>query len=347
MAEAGKGSKKEFPNGQLVLVTGGGGFLGQVVVTQLLKAGYRVRSFSRSDHPPIRKLGAETVLGDLADPKAVLKACKGCDIVFHTAAKADIWGKYQDFYSTNVTGTENIIAACKKNKVGRLVFTSSASVVFDAGDIEGGDEKLPYPETPRSNYCSTKAEAERLVLKANSKALRTVSLRPHLIWGPGDTQIIPRIIERARSGRLVIIGDGKNKVDITYIDNAARAHLNAAKALVENPKCSGRAYFISNGEPVNVWDFINRILKMSGIPQLKKSLPRGPAMFIAFINEIPYVVLPLKGQPRLNRFLVEELTTSHWFDISAAKKELGYEPTVTIEEGLTRLKASFKKGGKK
>jgi len=339
--------EKKTPKDQLALVTGGGGFLGKSVVTQLLEAGYRVRSFSRSDHPQIRKRGVEMVRGDLADPKAVEKACHGCDIVFHIAAKADVWGRYQDFYSTNVTGTENIIAACKKNKVGRLVYTSSASVVFDAGDIEGGNESLHYPQTPRSNYCATKAEAERMVLKANSKTLRTVSLRPHLIWGPADTQIIPRIIERARSGSLVIIGEGKNKVDITYIDNAARAHLDAAEALVNNPKCSGRAYFISNGEPVNAWDFINRILKSAGIPQVTKRIPQLPAMLIAFINEIPYLILPLKGQPRLNRFLVEELSTSHWFDISGAKKELGYEPRVTTEEGLNLLKVWMKKSGNK
>ena len=321
----------------LVLVTGGGGFLGQAIVGHLLESGFRVRNFSRGDHPAIRELGVEMMRGNIADPEAVSRACKGCDIVFHAAAKVDVWGRLRDFHSANVIGTRNVIAACKKNGVERLVFTSSASVVFASADIEGGNESLPYPKKPRSYYCATKAEAERMVLEANSGNLRTVALRPHILWGPRDTQILPRLIATARAGRLRIIGRGVNMLDITYIDNAARAHLDAAEALKKNPACSGKPYFISNGEPVNLWKFVNRLLEMTRLSPLEKHVSPGSARFIAYLNEIPYRLLPLKGQPTLNRFLVEELSTSHWFNISAARRELGYEPGVDIEEGLRRL----------
>jgi len=322
-----------------VLVTGGGGFLGGAIVDHLLREGFRVRSFARGDYPALRERGVRVIRGDLADAEAVLRACEGCGIVFHNAARAGVWGDFDSFYGPNVIGTRNVLAACAKTGVGRLVFTSSASVVFGDEDIEGGDEALPYPERPRSPYTATKAEAERMVLEADSPALRTISLRPHLIWGPGDTQIIPRILAQARAGRIVRVGDGRNVIDTTYIDNAARAHLLAAAALETNPTAGGRAYFISNGEPVNLWDFVNRILALAGIPPIRRSLPKGAAVFLGAVIEKVHLALKLPGEPRMTRFLAEELSTSHWFDISAARRDLGYEPLVSIEEGLRRLKA--------
>jgi nucleoside-diphosphate-sugar epimerase len=211
--------------------------------------------------------------------------------------------------------------------------------VFGGGDLEGGDESLPYPEHPESNYSGTKALAEQMVLKANSKKLRTVSVRPHLIWGPRDNHITPGIIEAGRTGRLPLISGGLKKVDTTYIDNCALAHLNAADALDSNPGCSGRAYFISNGEPRPLKDFLNWLLRAAGAPPIKRSIPKAVALAAATVMEVPYRVLPLKGEPRLNRFLVKEMSTAHWFHITAAKKELGYRPVVSIKEGQKRLKA--------
>lgn len=327
------------PGDAAVLVTGGGGFLGRALVTGLLAAGHRVRSFARGAYPELEAMGVEVMRGDLADEAAVRRACGGCRLVFHNAARAAVWGGAEAFRVPNVLGTRNVLRACREQGVERLVFTSTASVVFGRRDICGGDESLPYPERPASPYAATKAEAERMVLAADSPSLRTIALRPHLIWGPGDTQIVPRILAQARAGKLVRVGDGTNVVDITYIDNAAAAHLLAADALVTNPRASGRAYFISNGEPANLWDLIDRMLAVAGLPSVRRSVPRGVAVTLGALIEGVHAGLRLPGEPRLTRFLAEELATSHWFDIGAARRELGYAPAVSTDEGLRRLGA--------
>jgi len=264
-------------------------------------------------------------------------AFAGQEIIFHVGAKAGFWGPLKDYYDVNVEGTKNVISACRENHVSSLVFTSSASVVFDGSDIKGGDENLWYPVKALSHYTRTKAEAEKAVLEADSQDLRTLSLRPHLVWGPGDQHILPRVLQQARSGRLRIIGKGQNLVDTTYIDNAVDAHLCAAKALSVNPRSSGRAYFISNGEPVKLWQLLNHLLEASGLEPLKKTIPESSARFLAATLESIYKILPTTREPRITRFLVHELCASHWFDISAAKTELGYEPVVSIKEGLKRM----------
>jgi nucleoside-diphosphate-sugar epimerase len=325
--------------GLLVLVTGGGGFLGRAIVEQLLAAGYRVRSFARGAYPELQSLGVEVFRGDLTDAQAVRTACAGCAVVFHNAARAAVWGGRDAFYGPNVTGTQNVLDACRTEGVGRLVFTSTASVVFGRHDIRGADESLPYPERPASPYAATKAEAERLVLAADSPDLQTLSLRPHLIWGPGDTQIVPRIIAQARAGKVWRVGDGTNIVDTTYIDNAALAHLLAAEALERNPRASGRAYFVTNGEPVELWDLIDRILAAAGLPPVTRSISRPVAIVLGTLLERLHSGLGLSGEPRMTRFLAEELATSHWFDIGAAEHELGYRPVVPIADGLECLGA--------
>ena len=320
-----------------VLVTGGGGFLGRALVQHLLAAGHTVRSFARGAYPELEALGVEVQRGDLTDAAAVRRACAGCELVFHNAARAAVWGSYAAFHGPNVVGTRHVLDACRQEGVGRLVFTSTASVVFGRRDICGGDESLPYPARPASPYAATKAEAERLVLAADSPALRAVSLRPHLIWGPGDTQIVPRIIAQARAGKVMRVGDGTNVVDTTYIDNAAAAHLLAAAALLANPRASGRPYFISNGEPANLWALIDRILAAAGLPPVRRSVPAPVAVALGAVVEAAHEVFRRPGEPRLTRFLAEELSTSHWFDIGAARRELGYEPAVSLSEGLERL----------
>jgi nucleoside-diphosphate-sugar epimerase len=321
-----------------VLVTGGGGFLGNAVVRKLLDSGHDVWSFSRREHESVNKLGAGYIKGNIQDENDVVHALKGMEALVHTAAKVGYWGTFDEFHDANVKGTDNVIDACRKRGVRNLVFTSSPSVIFNGRDMEGDDESVPYPDKYDSSYSETKAIAERNVLKADSGELRTISLRPHLIWGPGDTHIIPGILQRAREGKMVRIGNGKNIADMVYVDNAADAHVLALRALEENPDATGRTYFITNGEPRNMWDFIGKILSLADLGPVKRSVPKGPAMMAAWFMENYYRLFRKGEEPNLSRFLVRELTTSHWYDISAARKELGYEPKVSMDEGLKRLK---------
>ena len=320
-----------------VLVTGGGGFLGGAVLRRLLEENFTVRSFSRGSYPHLAELGVETFRGDLGDTIAVMRACKGCETVFHVAAKAGLWGPYRDYYAANVEGTQNILNACRLHGIRKLVFTSSPSVVFDGTDMEGVDESVGYPRKYKAAYPETKAIAERAVLKANGDSLATIALRPHLIWGPNDTHLVPGIIGRGRTGSLKRIGSQKKLVDFTYIDDAAEAHILAAKHLFPGSPISGRAFFITQGEPILLWDFIDRVLSSAGLPKVTKRVPRRIAYTAGLILETLYRALPLQGEPRLTRFLVEELSTAHWFDISAARNELSYTPKTSMDEGFVRL----------
>jgi len=328
------------------LVTGGGGFIGSALVHELVKTGYNVTSFSRSDYPELREIGVAVKRGDLSDREAVLNSCEGIDIVFHVAAKAGYWGSYKDYYETNVRGTVNIINACREKKIKWLIFTSSASVIFGGTDIEGLDESLPYPSRPLSDYTATKALAEQYVLKANCSSLRTLALRPHIVLGPGDKHIIPRVLAQAREGKLLQIGDGNNKTDISYIDNVVSAHLCSAKAIMNNPEVSGKAYFISNGEPVVIWEYINTILKKAGLESINKSVPVRAAFIYAALTELFHIIFIIRKEPRLTRFLVHELSQSHWFNINSARKLLGYNPGISNMEGLKKLIEALPKPGR-
>ncbi len=322
-----------------VLVTGGGGFLGGAIVRQLAKRGDIVRSFSRSFYPELDSIGIEQFQGDISDKSAIENACRDVDIVFHVAAKFGVLGNYEDYYRTNVIGTQNVIDTCKMQNISRLVYTSSPNVIFDEADMEGVDESVPYPENFPAHYPKTKALAEQSVVTASSNKLRTIILRPHLIWGPRDNAL-PRILARAK--RLRIIGNGKNLIDTIYIDDAARAHLLAADKLDENPKLSGNIYFISQDKPVPLWDMINNILKAAGYPPVKRSVPKRIAWLIGAVFELIYKIFRISSEPYITRYSANILSTSHWFDISAAKRDLGYKPTVSIEEGLRRLETWLK-----
>lgn len=320
-----------------ILVTGGGGFLGGAIVRQLRTQNAQVRSLSRQHYPELAQIGVEQFQGSLSDPEVVGKAARGCDLVIHVAAKAGIWGPYHDYYQTNVVGTENILNACRQHGVPRLVYTSSPSVVFNGKDMEGVDESVPYPDHFEAHYPKTKAIAEQKVIAANDDSLATVSLRPHLIWGPGDNHLVPRIIAKGKAGQLRKIGQRDNLVDSIYIDNAADAHLQVAEELHPGSRVAGKVYFISQDEPISVWELINRILACGNAPPVRKSIPTGLACVLGTLCERIYGLLRLKSEPRMTRFLARELSTAHWFDISAAKRDFGFHPKVSITEGLNRL----------
>lgn len=323
------------------LVTGGGGFLGSAIVRRLVVRGDAVRSLSRQTYPLLCDLGVLQFAGDLSHSAAVEQAVAGCDVVFHVAAKPGIWGPYDDYHRVNVVGTENVLAACRKHGVRRLVYTSSPSVVFTRHNLEGVDESVPYAKRFLAAYPKTKAIAEKMVLTANGTDLATVALRPHLMWGPGDNHLIPSLIARARSGKLRRIGDGKNRVDAVYIDNAADAHLLAADRLAPASPVCGKAYFLAQGEPILLWDFLDRILAAAGMPPVRRSVPAALAYAAGAALEIAYRALRLPGEPHMTRFLARQLSTSHWFDLTAAKRDFGYVATVSIEEGLRRLRAAW------
>ncbi len=323
------------------LVTGGGGFLGSEIARQLLEKGVTVRSLQRSRSTQPGSQGAEIYGGDITDAEAVNQACRECDVVFHVAGRTGVWGRYRDYYRPNVIGTKNIINACLENGIEHLVYTSSPSAVFDGRDEDGIDESVPYPEHFLSHYCATKAEAERLVLTANGYRLSTVALRPHLIWGPGDPHLFPRVISRARIGKLKLIENHGRRVDTTYITNAAHAHLLAWGILQSSGACAGKAYFISNGEPKTMAELINRFLDLAGLPPVTRTVSPGLAYAAGIAMESAYKLLGIESEPFMTRFVAKQLAVAHWYDLSAAKNDLGYKPLVSIDEGMDRLQQAL------
>ncbi|HEX3896207.1 MAG TPA: NAD-dependent epimerase/dehydratase family protein [Rudaea sp.] len=320
-----------------VLVTGGGGFLGQAICKQLVAAGYTVCAFNRNRHPALDDLNVEQRIGDIGNLDSVVEAAKGVDAIVHSAGKVGAWGRLEDYYETNVRGTDNVLAACELHEIRKLVFTSSGTVVHSGGDLEGLNESAPYASHFSSPYAQTKALAEQRVLAANGKDLATVALRPHVIWGAGDPHFLPRILKQARSGRLRLIGKIAKKTDTTYIDNAALAHVLALQKLDIGAPIAGRKYFISQGEPITHEALINGWLRADGFPPETRRMPLGMAEFLGSAFETIYQTLRIQREPPLTRFVVEQLSTSHWFNIDAARNDLGYAPTVTIAEGMARL----------
>jgi nucleoside-diphosphate-sugar epimerase len=267
-----------------------------------------------------------------------MAAVQGCDAVIHTAAKAGDWGSRHSYYQPNVIGTENVLEACRARGVRRLVYTSTPSVVHGGGDVEGVDESEPYPDHFDAWYPETKAIAERRVLEANGPTLSTVALRPHLIWGPGDNHLTPKILDRGRRGRLRHIGKAPCLIDVVYIDNAVDAHVLALDRLGPDAACAGRAYFISQGKPVSTWQMIDDLLAAGGVAPVARRISPGLAVIAGTVIELVWRVLPMKGEPPMTRFLARQLSTAHWYDITAARRDLGYQPKVSIEEGLERLR---------
>ncbi|MDQ3268654.1 MAG: NAD-dependent epimerase/dehydratase family protein [Pseudomonadota bacterium] len=323
-----------------ILVTGGGGFLGQALCRGLVARGHEVVSFNRGRYDALDRLGVAQVQGDLASREAVIGAASGCAAIFHNAAKAGAWGAYEEYHRANVVGTDNVIAACLAHGIGRLVYTSTPSVTHRATHpVEGGTaDSVPYGEGFKAPYAATKKIAEQAVLAANGSTLAVVALRPRLIWGVGDNQLLPRLVERAKAGRMRLVGDGENLMDSTYIDNAAQAHLDAFEHLAPGSACAGRAYFISNGEPRSARETINGLLAAAGAPPVTRTVPFPLAYAAGALCEGLWNALPLRGEPPMTRFLAEQLATTHWYDMAPAKRDFGYVPAVSVDEGLARLR---------
>ncbi|MDP2645603.1 MAG: NAD-dependent epimerase/dehydratase family protein [Desulfobacterales bacterium] len=318
------------------LVTGGGGFLGRFIVRQLLARGDDVAIFSRGDYPELRKIGVRLISGDLGEPEPVRSACAGIHTVFHAAANTGMWGPWEAFNGPNVRGTQHVLDACLARGVDKLVYTSSPSVVFANASQENCDESLPYPASYESHYAKSKAMGEKLVLEANGNRLLTCSLRPHLVFGPGDPHLLVAVLARARTGRFIQVGDGKNKVDFSYVEDAARAHILAADALGHGSAVAGSAYFISQDEPVALYPWLRALFARLDIPPLKRRCSLRSARAIGAVLECVHRTFPRLGEPRITRFLASELALSHYYDISRAKNDFGYRPLFTMEQALEK-----------
>jgi 2-alkyl-3-oxoalkanoate reductase len=329
------------------LVTGGSGFLGRRIVDRLLAQGRKVTVLGRTPAADLERRGVRFIRAALEDADSIRSALAGVDTVFHTAAKVGVWGRFPDFYNANVLGTHAVLEGCRAHGVRRLVYTSTPSVVYNGRDLSGVDESLPLTTSCPSPYPLTKAAAESEVLAANSAELATVALRPHLIWGPGDPHLVPRIIARARSGRLRIVGEGRNRVDMVHVENAAEAHIAAESALgAPNSPAAGKAYFITNGEPVVLWDWINGLLSGLGESRVTKRVPLGVATALGAACEVAWLTLRLRGEPPMTRFIAAELAKDHWFDISAARRDLGYAPRMGMAQGTDELVGALRGGAR-
>lgn len=324
------------------LVTGGGGFLGKAIVERLLARGDEVASFSRKRHAALDARRVESIEGDLRDREAVIRACAGRDVVFHVAALPGIWGRWDDYYETNTLGTRYVVEGCRRGGVRKLVYTSSPSVTFDGRRQSGVNELELYPRRWLAHYPHSKALAEQDVLTANGDDLLTCALRPHLIWGPDDPHLIPRLLERARNNQLVQVGAGTNLIDTTYVDNGADAHVKAADALAPGSVVAGEAYFISDAEPVGCWQWIGELLALAGLPPIRRRVSFPLAWGAGHLLEWKHRLLNDSREPRMTRFLAAQLALDHWFDVSKAQRDFGYVPSISREEGMRRLTEAWK-----
>lgn len=322
-----------------ILVTGASGFLGFEIAKALKDEGHVVFNFSRNASNELTELGISTRKGNLDNYDDVYKALEGIDAVFHVGGKVAMWGKWEDFYNTNVIGAKNIIRAMKERKIVKLVFTSTPSVAYSKESIEGKDESHGHAKEFLSLYAKSKAMAESLILEASKDGLQTCALRPHLIFGKRDKNIIPRLIEARKQNKLKIIGDGKNMVDIIHVSNAVYAHLLAFKALSADSPVNGSAYFIGQERPVPLWDFINDILAIKEQQPVTKKVPLKLAYTIGAVIELFLKVFRIYNvHPPMTRFVALQMGTSHYFSHAKAVNDFNYRQITSIEQALADLK---------
>jgi nucleoside-diphosphate-sugar epimerase len=320
-----------------ILITGAGGFLGFEIAKLLVQKKYEVYNFSRYAHKKLDNIGVKTISGDLTkaeDIKALFS--HGFDAVFHVAALAGVWGKKEDFFAINYEGTKTLVDCAISSGVKTFIYTSTPSVVFGSHSLEGVDELTPYPDHFLTHYAHSKRLAEEYVLSKNTKQFQVCALRPHLIWGPNDPHILPRLIKRRKQNRLKIIGDGKNLVDVIHVNNAAYAHVLAFENF--NEKMNGQAYFIGQEKPVNLWQFINKMLLATGNLEVKGRISFQVAYTLGSLFETLFKVMKIySSEPPMTRFVALQLATSHYFSHQKAHDHFGYAPRITIEEGLKTL----------
>jgi nucleoside-diphosphate-sugar epimerase len=315
-----------------VLVTGASGMLGRATATALAERGDEVTVLQRRP----AGLPCREVLGDVADPGIVAAAVAGQDAVLHLAAKVDVTGRWPEYERANVVGTRTVVDACRRAGVARLVHVSSPSVAHGGAALVGVGAGPADPQRARGNYSRSKAVAERTALAADSPDLAVLVVRPHLVWGPGDTQLVGRIVERARTGRLPVIGSGAALIDTTYVDNAAEALVSAVDAPVH-----GEALVVSNGEPRPVAEIIARLCRAAGVPEPRRRVPFPVAWLAGAAVEGIWTATQRRSTPPLTRFLAEQLATAHWFDQRRTRSALGWSPRISLDEGFARLAASY------
>nr|WP_217499732.1 NAD-dependent epimerase/dehydratase family protein [Curtobacterium flaccumfaciens] len=318
------------------MVTGASGFLGQATAAAVRDAGHEVRTFQRR---PSGVPGVQDLAGTMTDDAAIARAVDGVEAVVHLAAKVSLAGDPADFARVNIEGTRSLLAAARAAGVGRFVFVSSPSVAHTGSSLVGADAGPAEPSRARGDYARTKAAAELLALDADAPDFAVVAVRPHLVWGPGDTQLVGRIVERARAGRLPLLDSGAALIDTLYIDNAATAMV-AALEHVTDDGVHGNAYVVTNGEPRPVADLLAGICTASGVRPPQWHVPAAVARAAGSVVEAVWRVRPGEDEPPMTRFLAEQLSTAHWFDQRRTRSDLRWTPSVSIDEGLERLRAA-------
>ncbi|TAJ21248.1 MAG: NAD-dependent epimerase/dehydratase family protein [Planctomycetota bacterium] len=325
-----------------VLVTGGNGFLGRAIVEELVARGHEVTSGARRAQPEIEALGARAVQLDLAELDSVRNAVAGHDAVVHAAALTGVWGPRAAFVETNVLGTRRVLQACVEQGVARLVYTGSPSACFDGRDHVDASNDLKYARRFLSPYPETKALAEAEVLAANGRlGLLTCALRPHLIVGARDPHLVPRLLARARAGRLRIVGRGDNEVSLCHVRNAAVAHALALERLDASARHAGRAYFVVQREPVRLWPWIARLCSAVGAPGPRGRVPLGVAYAAGGACELAWKVARRASEPPMTRFVALQLARSHSYSLAPARADFGYEEVVSLEEATAELARAF------
>jgi 2-alkyl-3-oxoalkanoate reductase len=315
-----------------ILVTGGTGFLGQHLVSRLLTHGHQVQMMGRNMAvaKALIDLGAIPFIADLRDQSAVMRACQSIDVVYHVGALSAPWGKRSDFYAINVGGTEAVIMGCRTHDVRRLIYVSSPSVVFDGSDQHCVTEDVPYPYRFASIYSLTKKLGEDRVNAVSAQGLETVILRPKAIFGPGDQALLPRLISAAQQGRLPQIGNGRNLVDLTYVENVVHALILALDAQT----AAGKTYTLTNDEHVPLWNVIRHVLQRLALPTRLRKVSLAAVLAAAGLMELRAT---FSGkEPLLTRYSAAILARTQTYDIRAAKHDLGYAPIISVAEGIER-----------
>ena len=329
-------SGKTWSDLMKILVTGGQGFVGSAITSKLIELGHEVETLSRGFYGKEKSdINHHQIdLSKIIQDRGIFS---GVECVFHVAAKAGIDGPFKEYYTANFLATQNLLKVSKEQGVRFFIYTSSPSVVFSGKPISNGKEDMPYISSRMSPYSLTKAMAEKEVLNANSNGIfSTIALRPHLIWGEGDPHLLPKVISRHRSGKLKIVGNGQNHVDLTHIDNVVEAHIAAFNNLAEGSPIGGNAYFISQNEPVNLWDWLNSLFKSLNLKPLHKSISFRKAYLAGAALEMLWKTLPIKSDLPMSRFVACQLAHDHWFSTQAAKSDFGYEPVLSMDAAMKK-----------